>query len=342
MIWCADGEDELYQSIRNDVCYQDLKDAIARAYDEVKEFLDSDFLREFSTHFLDRYFELCLAKELNTKFQLLPKPKGIDLDFYVQLQNKQKVWIEATRAQVNKSALKAESREEVNNMTSDIEIDAMHPQASVLRFTNSLSKKVEQVGKYRDKIDKNDYILIAVLGYREADISTNSDFSLPAFLRAVYPLGEQQVTDLLHQSKQNHGYELTSPIERYITKRGHKGPAPIPKNIIYPGDNYPLLDGVIFIEATNVQQLWGCFKINDKYPNLFLRYNNRTIPDKLTQHFTYWTMKQGDDNLRIYSWQPHDRLSASCRIQCYCIILKSSSILHEFTGMFAFIVLIII
>ena len=80
----------------------------------------------------------------------------------------------------------------------------------------------------------------------------------------------------------------THTVKREMSKKTGKA---VRKEFLYPGEHFPYISGVLFSEASNLQQLLGAgsprFDKSTDTPHIFMRYKNADLPDAFKKYFYY-------------------------------------------------------
>lgn len=289
-IWSEDGKDTTYQWYRTRDTFQGLRDWADKLYyeDGLSQYLDSDFVDQLRNNdFFARIWELKVAEYLKlTGLKLVPT-NGSGADFCVELDDHRKIWVEVVLAKedetlkrIKENAIKTEGLYDYpkNEMT--------------LRYSSSLFTKANKIkDKYLGKsIGNDDIVLIAISGIAPG---SGLDPDMENFLRAIMPMGDPVV----HISTNG------TPLDPNVRRSTHasmptvekQNGAEVLKQFLYPGTDFPFIDGVLFAEARDLQGLMGrVYNIfsEDEYdgslepPHIFPNYTSiKKIPTELTDYF---------------------------------------------------------
>ena len=82
----------------------------------------------------------------------------------------------------------------------------------------------------------------------------------------------------------------------------------VKKEFLYPGDHFPFIDGVIFSEASNLQQLLGCYSTSfsdlTNTPHFFPNYSGKKMADEVTRHFYSYEFEQASSMVSLTRRDP--------------------------------------
>ena len=282
-IWDTTGKDKYYEHYRASPNADDLRKWVDEAYGKLSQFLDSNWVNNLQNEdFYSRLWELEVAEWLSlTGYKLIPS-NGSGFDFCVELPDGTKIWIEVVYSQpddelreIEKQALDSDGKQAY-----DVPREQM-----ALRYSSSLFHKSNKIKeKYLDGVDKNDRVLIAVSSYAP-DAGMWKDRGI--FELAILPINFQ----LVHFS--TNGQPLDPDVVRptHELKRDMEKAtgAVVKKEFLYPGDEFPHIDGVMFSEASNLQQLLGSwsstFGKETNTPHIYQNYSGKKIPEDFTKFF---------------------------------------------------------
>lgn len=308
-IWDTPGKDKYYNHYRNS--RSDSSAALHKWVDEayfdngLAQYLDKDFIKTLrDEHFYARLWELELAEWLvKTGLKLVPT-NGKGPDFCIELGNGSKIWIEAVLSQAD---------EELEQIQRDAFASTSHAHdtprdQTALRYSSSLVYKADKIKtKYATIIGKDDYTLIAVSAY--APGAMRSDIDL--FMLAVLPIEYQVV----HFSTD--GKPLPDiPRPTHTVKREHakKSGAMVKKEFLYPGEDFPHINGILFSEASNLQQLLGAysssFDTTTNTPHLFQSYKSKDLPKEFTDTFYFHKFKDNENMVSLEQISPSNTINS--------------------------------
>ena len=313
-IWSEDGKDTDYQWYRTRDTFQGLRDWVDKLYykDGLSQYLDSNFVDQLQNNdFFARVWELKVAEYLKlTGLKLVPT-NGSGADFCVELDDDRKIWIEVVLAkedeelkQIKETAIKTEALYDYpkNEMT--------------LRYSSSLFTKANKIkDKYLGKsIGDDDIVLIAISGIAPG---SGLDPDMENFLRAVIPMGDPVV----HISTDG------SPLDPTVQRSTHasmptvakKNGAEVLKQFLYPGTDFPFIDGVLFAEARDLQGLMGrVYNVfsEDEYdgslepPHIFPNHaSKKQISTELTDFFYLHNFVVNPQMISLEQQKPKSKLA---------------------------------
>jgi hypothetical protein len=287
-IWTDEGTDANFQHYRTGDNWKDLRKWVDDAYfgKGLHAYLDKDFVSRLQNNdFFARLWELELAEWLQlTELKLIPT-NGSGPDFCIELSSGQKIWIEAILSTPDEAM--TERWKSRFGKPGEVQGFNFPKDENWLRFGSSLFTKAKKIKeKYLDKgvIAPEDVVLIAVSGFPPGALHSDIEH----FMQAVLPIGDPVV----HFSRDG------SPLDPNVTRATHTDKAeivkedgtPILKQFLYPGTHFPYIDGVLFSEASNLQQLLGVwsnqFNESTNVPHVFPNHASvKTIPTDFTDNF---------------------------------------------------------
>lgn len=303
-IWSATGDDKHYEHYRKVADRKDLRDWVDRAYikDALEDFLDKGFLNELRNNdFYGRLWELEVAEWLSlTGLKMIPT-NGLGPDFCLELNSGSKIWVEVVLPRPDETLDQLER----DAFSSSGETYDVPGKEIALRYSSSLVQKARKFNKkYHDCINPSDYILIAVSAFPPNSMS--SDINL--FLPSVLPIEHQVV----YFSKDSSPLDKNIPRPTHTIKtewEGKPGGLPIKKTFLYPGDDFPYIDGVVFSEASNLQQLLGvwssAFNDSTNIPHVFQNYSGKKLPEEFTKKFYYHPFEDNGELVSSAVIDPH-------------------------------------
>lgn len=303
-IWSESGKDKYFEHYRRSKSEssQVLRKWVDEAYydNNLAQYLDKDFVKTLrNEHFYARLWELELAEWLvKTGLKLVPT-NGTGPDFCIELDDGTKIWIEAVLSQaddeleqIQRVALASKGAQAYNTPRNQ----------TALRYSSSLVYKAEKIKKnYSSIISKDDYVLIAVSAF--APGAMRSDIDL--FMLAVLPI-EYQVVHFSTDSKPLPDV----PRPTHTVKREHakKSGVMVKKEFLYPGEDFPHINGILFSEASNLQQLLGAwsngFGVSTDTPHVFQSYTSKDLPKEFTNTFYYHKFKNSGDMVSLEEIEP--------------------------------------
>lgn len=296
-IWSEVGKDIKYEYYRNSSRSKELREWVDNVLFVTKliEFLDENFMDKFRNEdFFGRLWELEIVEWLNlTGIKMLPT-LGTGPDFCLELEDGSKIWVEAVLSRP------------------DTELEKMHDDSFIrsgsahqipneeiaLRYSTSLVAKAEKIkNKYVGIIGPNDYTLIAVSSFPFGSMWPDINMFMPAILPVEF--------QIVYFSKD--GSPLNENVIRptHSIKREYKkeSGAIVKKEFLYPGNYFPYIDGVIFSEASNLQQLLGrystAFSESTNRPHIFANYVGKVLPEIFTNNFYNHKFKDKDSMVSL-------------------------------------------
>lgn len=247
------------------------------------QYLDKDFLNNLQNNdFYGRLWELELAEWfMLSNFKMISTNK-VGPDFCIELSNGRKIWIEATLARADSELEKIW----YDAIKSNGKIHDTPRQEMALRYSTSLVGKAEKIKqKYSNIIGPNDYVLIAVSAFQPGSLRSDIDL----FMLSILPIEHQVIHFSIDGSPLNQNVIRSTHtiLNEYTKKSGSK----VKKEFLYPGNDFPFIDGVLFSEASNLQQLLGTFSnsFNESTnkPHIFANFSGKELPAELTDKFYY-------------------------------------------------------
>lgn len=302
-VWGLQGKDKNYEHYRvyDSESSNILRKWVDDAYYEnnLAKYLDKDFVKTLrNEHFYARLWELEIAEWLvKTGLELVPT-NGVGPDFCIELSNGSKIWIEAVLSQADEELEQLQR----DALASNGKVYDTPRNQTALRYSSSLVYKADKIkNNYASIIGKDDYVLIAVSAY--APGAMRSDIDL--FMLAVLPIEYQVV----HFSTD--GNPLPDvPRPTHTLKREHakKSGVLVKKEFLYPGEDFPHISGILFSEASNLQQLLGSYSSNfgveTDTPHLFQSYMSKDLPKEFTDTFYYHKFKDSGDLVSLEQLDP--------------------------------------
>jgi hypothetical protein len=224
----GDGE---YKSVRDDPSMLKDKRYLERLWKQFEPWADADFPQQMAQAFHERFWEMYLACALLRQgLQLLHRTttKGPDLCLGV---NGQRVWIEATAADVGRTA----DRIQYDIDGTGLSID--DPRI-ILRLRQAIGVKNDCCTKYwaDHTISDNEPF---ILGLNGARVVQNPRETLPVIVKAVYAVGEYEATvDWTTGRVKQEGFAKRDTVLNWSC-------APIDTGLFLNGE-YSAMSGVLF------------------------------------------------------------------------------------------------
>ena len=282
-IWTQDGVDQDYRHHMASPHSVELRKWVDEAFGRLHQFLDKDFLQKLSNEdFYGRLWELEVCEWLMlTDLKMIPT-NGKGPDFCIKLANGSKIWIEAVLSRAD---------EELKLIWADLltfegKVYSIPREQIALRYSNNLVEKSNKMKtKYAKYISKDDYALIAISAFA---LTTSMWTSRDLFELAILPINYQ----IVHFSTDGKPLpdipRSTHEIKTQMTKRSGSH---VQKEFLYPGTAFPHIDGVMFSEASNLQQLLGKFSSSfgqeTNTPHIYQNYSGKVIPEDFAKFFYY-------------------------------------------------------
>ena len=312
-IWSEEGKDTNYQWYRSRDSFQKLRDWANEVYyaEGMSQYLDKNFLSQLrNNNFFARTWELKVAEYLRrTGLRLLPT-NGAGADFCIELEDGRKIWIEVVLAtadddlnRIKENALKTQGLYNFpqNEMT--------------LRYSSSLFSKASKIRtNYLGKcIGSDDIVLIAISGVAPG---SGLNPEMEHFLRAITPMGDPVVHFSTDGNPLDPSVRLSthSDMPSIIKKNG----SVVLKQFLYPGTEFPFIDGVLFAEARDLQELMGrVYNIFDENefdgsldpPHIFPNYaSKKQIPSELTDYFYLHKFVDNPPLISLEEQEPKNKL----------------------------------
>lgn len=305
-VWFPGGKDRYFEHYRKSK--SDTSEVLRKWVDEayydkgLGQYLDKNFVNELRDNdFYSRLWELEVAEWLQkTGIKMLPT-NGKGFDFCLALDDGKKIWIEAVLA-TEDDELKAIQKHALDTG----EVYNTPREQFALRYSSVLFAKANKIKeKYLDRVDENDYVLIAVSGYQMSMMGSSIDL----FMLGILPIDFQ----LVHFSTD--GKPLDPNLQRptHTVKREYlkKTGVPVKKEFLYPSEHFPYISGVLFSEASNLQQLLGAgssrFDQSTDTPHIFMRYKNKDLPKAFTKYFYYRKFVDGEQMVSLVMEEPSSK-----------------------------------
>ena len=99
----------------------------------------------------------------------------------------------------------------------------------------------------------------------------------------------------------------THTVSNEYSKKKKSG-ASVKKEFLYPGDHFPHINGILFSEASNLQQLLGssssAFNDSTNTPHIFQNYKSRNLPKSLTDSFYLHKFKDNELTVSLETIPP--------------------------------------
>lgn len=301
-IWNETGSDSNYEHARQANGLAELREWMDQQYyaEGLKDYLDDNFLSELRNNgFNARLWELALAAKLKvTGLRMIPT-HGVGPDFCIELPGGGRAWIEA----VHTGADDAQAQEWMDRLQAkggefDTQIDEV-----VLRFSSSLYGKAVKINqKYLSTVGADDFMLIGVASLDIHLMWTGLD----TFMKAVYPIGAPVVHFTTDGSKLDPAVKRPThaPQPTAVKKSGVE----VKKEFLYPGDEFPFIDGVLYSEASDIQQLRGTsstsFNETTAALHIFGSHSGKQLPGALTKLFYNHVLTEGDNMISVEMIEP--------------------------------------
>lgn len=298
-IWDTLGKDEYYEHYRTS-SHSDLRKWVDEAYVKVARYLDKGWVDNLrSGDFYSRLWELELAEWLMlTGLKMIPS-NGVGFDFCVELEDGSKVWIEAVYSHPDDELKEIEKKALDSDEASDV------PREQVaLRYSSSLFHKANKIQeKYLDSVSDNDRTLIAVSSFGpDAGMWKTRDI----FELAILPINFQ----LVHFSTNGEPLDqsVPRPSHQLKTEMAKATGALVKKEFLYPGTDFPHVDGVMFSEASNLQSLLGVsaswFGQDTNTPHIYQNYSGKDIPEVFAKFFYYHKWRENPPMMSLDTIDP--------------------------------------
>ncbi|HTK39505.1 MAG TPA: hypothetical protein VL362_01430 [Patescibacteria group bacterium] len=303
-IWDTPGRDKYYEHCRNS-SHSDLRKWVDEAYVKVAPYLDNGWVDNLRNgDFYSRLWELELAEWfILTGLRLIPT-NGIGFDFCIELEDGLKVWIEAVYSYPDDELKEIEQRA----LASDGEAYDVPREQVALRYSSSLFHKANKIKeKYLSSVGENDRVLIAISSFGPgAGMWKDRDI----FQLAILPINFQ----LVHFSTNGEPLDPTvpRPSHQLKTDMTKATGVKVKKEFLYPGTEFPYVDGVMFSEASNLQQLLGTsstsFGKDTNTPHIYPNYSGKEIPESFTKFFYYHKWRENQPMMSLDTISPEIEL----------------------------------
>ncbi len=226
-----------YRLLRDNPDCEDVKRLAAEMWHSCSRWLDPDFPQQFAIHVHERFWEMYLCSRLLEQgFELQPKGSSRGPDFHILLDGEH-LWIEATAPTKGAG---------IDAVPSSCEQEGDKPIAKdkiILRFTSAISEKMRKRDQYIERgiVSPQDPFIIAVNGGGIDMVSFER--SLPAIVKAVYPLGDYSVTFNLHTGQVvRQGYQIRCQV---FKRSGGSVPT-----TAFCDRNYSGISGILYSSAS--------------------------------------------------------------------------------------------
>ena len=306
-IWDTPGKDKYYEHYRtpNSEASKILHSWVDEAYltNNLAQFLDKGFVDKLRNEdFYSRLWELEVAEWLQkTGLKLMPT-NGKGPDFCIELGDGRKIWVEAVLAradeeleQIQRKALASNGKKAYNTPRDQ----------TALRYSSVLVAKAAKIkAKYVSYIGKDDYVLIATSAFAPGAMLSDIDL----FMLAVLPIEYQVV----HFSTDGTPLDPSVLRPTHTVKREHskKSGALVRKEFIYPGEDFPHINGILFSEASNLQGLLGTisngFNKSTDTPHIFQSYTSSDLPEEFTRIFYFHKFRNNGDLVSLEMLEPKE------------------------------------
>lgn len=283
-IWSESGKDKYYEHYRTSEHSADLRKWVDEAYPKVEQYLDKDWVDNLrNSDFYGRLWELEIAEWLLLTGLTMIPTNGVGFDFCVELADGSKIWIEAAYSYPDEELRKIEQEALASNGA----VRNTPREQVALRFSSSLFQKANKIKeKYMGSVGDTDRTLIAVSSFGpDAGMWKTRDI----FELAILPINNQVV----HFSKDGSPLDPNAPLPSHEIKSEMTKAtgALVKKEFLYPGTEFPHIDGVMFSEASNLQKLLGTFSSSfnqdTNTPHIYQNYSGKEIPGEFTKYFYY-------------------------------------------------------
>lgn len=301
--WASEGSCKYYEHHRvsKSESSRMLREWVDEAYytNRLKEYLDKNFLKELRDNdFYARLWELEVAEWLEkTGLKMIPT-NGKGFDFCLELPDGKKIWVEAVLATED------DELKEIQRKALETEGVFNTPREQfALRYSSVLFSKATKINKkYMELVGEDDYVLIAVSGYQMSMWGSSRDL----FMLGILPIDFQVV----HISTDGKPLDQSVPRPTHTMKQAYqkKTGASVKKEFLYPGNSFPFIDGVMFSEASNLQQLLGtgsaAFSKETNCPHVFENYAGKSLPDDFTKYFYHHSFTDKDNMVSLEMKEP--------------------------------------
>lgn len=204
-LFISTGGNELYKRIRDNPRFHSIKSFCEDLWKHYEPYSDLRFKEEFSIQPYPRFWEMYLgAQLLGMGCNLKPRKSGVGPDLHFEFEGKN-VWVEAV------APAEGEGPDAVPKLNEHSGYKPIPDEKIILRFTNAISKKIDQLRSYIDSgvVDPNDTFIVAINGGNIEMHFFNFDDPLPLVIKAVYPVGDYSVTIDVESSKVvNEGFQV--------------------------------------------------------------------------------------------------------------------------------------
>ncbi len=296
-IWDLTGKNNYYEWMRTTEGLDTFRSWFDDQYYDkgLKSYLDPRFLDEFRNNEpYSRIWELELARQLIASGLTLDPTQGRGPDFRITLGDGATVWIEAVLATPDDD-LRRFYKAVLGKGVFDFPKEKF-----TLRYTSVLRKKAYKYEEYIKNgiVGEKDIKIIAVSGFGYG-LEMSSD--IEHLLRAIAPVGDP----VIHLTRDGSPLLKDKPLSSHnnISEYVNKNGASVPKKFLFPGDEFRHIDGVIFSEISEVQEMLGKHSAYDDSTaklHLFPNFSaQNTLPPALCDAMYYHKIVVSGDMISI-------------------------------------------
>lgn len=289
--WSIAGKNSDYEYVRQNPSRVRLRSWIIDKLSDPKlvRLLDSHFVTAMRNgDFYPRMWELELASRLLMSGLSLRDTGDAGFDFSINLNGDRTVWIEAvyTRADLEmKTAMMEKLRRDLDKVPVT-EFEPLNDHEYALRFAGNLWEKAKEIREKKINLVKaDDLVIIAIAGHYSIDFRNTRE----VFRKAVYPIDHE----LFRFTRVGEKLESVpnQPTHEYSPVMYKKSGSAVPKTFLYKGEENSHIDGVIFSEYSELQDLLGTmsseFDETTAHLHLFPNFSGKEIPDEFGEYL-YW------------------------------------------------------
>lgn len=256
------GDFSLYLLLRDDPKFIENKSKCEYLWNNFKPFADKNFISAFALNPDQRFFEMYLANLLTSwGYELCDRKRTMGPDLKIQAANKT-IWIEASTPNSGETENAVPSMEEHNRFM------PIPEEKIILRYTNSIQIKNEQISKYKESsiVKNGDVCVIAINGGR-IEMQKFVSGPLPTIVKSVFPIGNEIV--IINRDTYEpvlDGYKKRYKIQKLNGSR-------IGTDSFLNSDEYSALAGILYLEI----DLWNNINLSAAKP-VFVHNHQAQFP----------------------------------------------------------------
>lgn len=208
----TDNIDPDYKLLITNPKYENERKIVEELWLQFEPYADKNFVKEFSLHLHNRFWEMYLACTLlNQNLPLVPFLPKTGPDFCLKGESRN-VWIEATSPTEGVGEDKVPTLETIEN---EVLFFCVPDEKIILRLISSIKDKSMKFLEYKEKgiINDGDALIIALNGGQVPFSYINDD--IPIILQALFPIGNETIIISEDGAKIiDHGYKYRPEIKK--------------------------------------------------------------------------------------------------------------------------------